>query len=83
MRHHVRPEDLKSLVEKVGGDRIQIMHGKVDKVAPFSAAERLYQGFGGEESGVKLYVFEDVGHLIPLEKFRDIVASLEALMGST
>jgi predicted esterase len=82
VRHHVQPGALRALAEQVGGSKIQILHGRSDKIAPYAAAERLYAAFGGDESGVKLQFFGDTGHLLTLERVGEIVASLEALTGS-
>jgi len=82
VRHRVAPADLQRLVEKIGGSNIQIMHGRSDKIAPFSAAERLYSSFGGDGSGVRFHAFEDTGHLLPLERFGEIAVSLEEVIRS-
>ena len=78
VRHRVKPEDLKSLAEIVGHSNIQIIHGHSDTIAPFAAAQKLFDIFGGHQnSGVKLHVFEDTGHMPTIEKFQQTVELIE------
>jgi pimeloyl-ACP methyl ester carboxylesterase len=83
VRHQVKPEDLKALAAKIGHSNIQILHGHGDKIAPFAAAQRLYDIFGGHHnSGVKLHVFEDTGHMPTIERFQRTVALIEEMTKS-
>ena len=83
MRHHVKPEDLKSLAKTIGHKNIQIIHGHSDKIAPFAAAQRMFDIFGGHHnSGVHMHVFEDTGHMPTIERFQQTVDLIEQITGS-
>ena len=44
--------------------------GKVDILAPVSAAERLYEALGGKESGVELNLVDGAAHRARVQKSR-------------
>lgn len=79
--HHKSPEQLGELADAVGRDRIQVIHGSLDKMITLPHAEVLVEKLGGVESGVTRIVFEERGHVIPVEErsaFRRIVEDLVA-----
>lgn len=81
--HKVKPEQLKTIAEEIGHSNILIIHGHQDKVAPFPAAQRMFDAFGGHHnSGVKMEVLEDTGHLPPIERFQRTVQLIEDLTAS-
>ena len=81
--HSVKPDDLKSLAKTIGHHNIQIVHGHSDKIAPFAAAQKLYDIFGGHlNSGVKLHVFEDTGHMPQIERYQQVVELIENITKS-
>lgn len=79
------------MAEKVGKERIQVVHGTIDNLITFPHAKVLVDGLGGEgegegeEGGVRMVVFEGRGHYIPMEerqKFKDVIAEfIEKTMG--
>ncbi len=84
IRHRVKPEDLKSLAKTIGHSNIQIIHGHSDKIAPFAAAQKLFDIFGGHQnSGVRLHVFEDTGHMPTIERFQQTVELIEAITNAS
>jgi pimeloyl-ACP methyl ester carboxylesterase len=78
--HKVKPEQLQKMAKTIGYSNILIIHGHKDKVFPFPAVQRLFDAFGGhQDSGVKLKVLEDTGHLPPVERFQETVQLIEEL----
>lgn len=76
--HYKSSEQIKSLGDAVGRNRILILHGKKDRMIDFIHAEMLLRELGGEESGVTKSFHESVGHVIPFEvrhEFKRILAS--------
>ncbi|KAF2150968.1 alpha/beta hydrolase-like protein [Myriangium duriaei CBS 260.36] len=77
--HHKSPEQLGELGDKVGRERICIVHGTQDKMLVFKHAEMLLEDLGGEQRGVTKFFYEGQGHVIPIEKrkeFFDIIAGM-------
>lgn len=84
--HHKSTAQLKEIGDRVGRERIQVMHGTIDNMITVPHAEVLVKDLGGEESGVKRIIFDGRGHVLPMEERRefarlvaDIVAKAEAL----
>ena len=84
--HHKSPAQLQEIGDKVGRERIQVMHGAIDNMITVPHAEVLVKELGGEASGVKRTIYEGRGHVLPIEERRgfaklieDIVAKTEAL----
>jgi pimeloyl-ACP methyl ester carboxylesterase len=66
--HHKTAAQLAEIGDKVGRDRISIVHGTEDRMLVFKHAEMLLEEFGGEARGVKKHFFEGQGHVIPIER---------------
>ncbi len=81
--HRKSPEQLRHLGERVGRERIQVMHGTFDNLITFPHVEILVRGLGGEEAGVTKYVFEGRGHYLPLEERQEFKKLLEAMIEKT
>jgi pimeloyl-ACP methyl ester carboxylesterase len=84
--HHKSEAQLKEIGDKMGRERIQVMHGTIDNMITVSHAEVLVKDLGGEASGVKRIMFEGRGHVLPMEERKefarliaDIVAKTEAV----
>ncbi|WPH01342.1 Hypothetical protein R9X50_00418300 [Acrodontium crateriforme] len=76
--HHKSAEQLKSLGDKVGRERILVLHGKQDHMIDFVHGEMLLRELGGEEGGVTKSFHENIGHVAPLEirrEFKDIIVA--------
>lgn len=81
--HYKGPEQLKQLGDQVGRERIQIVHGALDRMIPFPHSEVLVRELGGEKSGVTKIVFENGGHYLAMEKRGDFRALIEAMVEKT
>ena len=49
--HHKTTEQLSEIGDKIGRERMQVIHGKLDKMIPYSHGELLVQYLGGEDKG--------------------------------
>jgi len=77
--HHKSEAQLQEIADRVGRERICVIHGTEDKMITFFHAELLLKDLGGEERGVTKSFWEGLGHVIPVEKrreFFDLVASM-------
>lgn len=75
--HHKSPEQLKQLGDRVGRDRILVIHGTIDRMIDFVHAEMMLRELGGEEAGVTKAFYEGMGHVMPIEKrkeFKELIA---------
>lgn len=77
--HHKTPLQLEEIGDKVGRQRICVVHGSMDRMLTFKHGEMLLEDLGGEEGGVTKKFYEGQGHVIPIEKrqeFFEIVAGM-------
>ena len=77
--HKKSPAQLREMADKVGRERIQVVHGTIDNLITFPHAKVLLDALGGEEAGVTKVVFEGRGHYIPMEergRFKVVIESL-------
>jgi pimeloyl-ACP methyl ester carboxylesterase len=77
--HHKSSAQLKQIGDSVGRSRIQVIHGTYDHMITVPHGIVLLEELGGEESGVTGKIFQDCGHVIPLEKseeFQKMIADL-------
>lgn len=81
--HHKSAAQLKELADKVGRDRIQVMHGTIDSMITYPHAEVLVRELGGEEQGVTKYIFEGRGHVLMLEERKEFARLIAALIEKT
>lgn len=65
--HHKSPEQLKELADKVGRQRIQVLHGTLDNMITVPHGDTLARELGGEE-GVTKIIVEGRGHVLHLEE---------------
>ncbi|KAF2717474.1 alpha/beta-hydrolase [Polychaeton citri CBS 116435] len=65
--HHKSDAQLQKLGDEVGRERILVFHGTVDRMIDFAHAKMLYDGLGGEGSGVTKSFHEGIGHVGPIE----------------
>lgn len=65
--HKKTPEQLKEIADKVGRERILVIHGTTDNLITVPHGEVLAKELGGEEMGVTKKIFEGRGHYIPIE----------------
>lgn len=81
--HHKSAAQLKELADKIGRDRIQVMHGTIDNMITPPHAEVLVRELGGEEVGVTKYIFEGRGHVLMLEEREEFARLIAALIEKT
>ncbi|MCJ1399495.1 hypothetical protein MMC11_002697 [Xylographa trunciseda] len=81
--HHKSPEQLKMLGDEVGRERIQVIHGTVDKMITLYHGEMLVRELGGEESGVTRVIFKDRGHVLPMEERQEFARLIEQIVEKT
>lgn len=65
--HKKSPEQLKEIAEKVGSERIIVIHGSTDNLITVPHGEILAKELG-EGMGVTKEIFEGRGHYLPMEE---------------
>ena len=81
--HHKSPEQLQQIGDRVERQRIQVVHGTIDKMITVPHAEVLVKELGGEESGVKRIIFQDRGHALMLEERREFARLVTEMVQRT
>lgn len=82
--HHKSPEQLKELGDKVGRERIQVLHGDGDRMISVPHAEVLIAELGGRgEGGIGAEIVEGVGHVLPIETRGQFRRQIEGLVSKT
>ena len=66
--HHKSAKQLKEMADKVGRERIMVVHGTVDQMITVPHGEVLVRELGGEEAGVKRVIYEGKGHALMMEE---------------
>lgn len=78
--HHKSPADMKLLADKVGRNRILVLHGEGDHMVTFTPhAQLLLNELGGEESGITKHHIPVLGHAAPFEmrkEFNKVIAEM-------
>lgn len=77
--HHKSPEQLRELADKVGRQRIQILHGTVDKMITVPHGETLARELG-EQEGVTKIIVQGRGHVLHFEEREMYNKALESMM---
>ncbi|CAD0090249.1 unnamed protein product, partial [Aureobasidium vineae] len=78
--HHKTDAQLKEIGDKVGRERILVLHGTKDRMITFPHAEMLLNGLGGEESGIRKAFFEGQGHVVPIELRQEFNKLIEEMV---
>ena len=81
--HHKSPKEICEIGEKVGRDRIQVIHGTADRMITFPHGETLARELGGEESGITVRFIEGQAHVIPAEMRAEFRGWIEEIVGKT
>ena len=76
--HHKSPNQLGELAEKVGRERIAVLHGTGDRMITFSHAELLREELG---QGVTWKVWEGRGHILMWEVEMEFNKAVEEMVG--
>ncbi|KAI7371367.1 alpha/beta-hydrolase [Hortaea werneckii] len=75
--HHKDATQLSELGDRVGRDRIMVLHGTGDHMIDFVHAQMLLKELGGKDAGVTKSFHEGIGHVAPFEirsEFKRIIA---------
>lgn len=75
--HHKSPAQLKTLGDRVGRERIAVLHGTVDRMLTFHHGELLNRDLG---EGILYKVWEGSGHMLPWEKEEEMNQLVEELV---
>ena len=78
--HHKSPQQLKELGDKVGRERILVVHGTKDGMISFPHAEKMLDFLGGEESGVTKKFIEGQSHVVPVELRKEFNGWIEDMI---
>jgi len=81
--HHKSAEQLKELADRVGRDRIQVVHGSVDRMITVPHAEIMAKELADGGKGVTKTIFEGRGHVLPIEERREFGRLMEAFLDTT
>ncbi|KAF2101598.1 alpha/beta-hydrolase [Rhizodiscina lignyota] len=81
--HHKTPEQLKELGDKIGRERILVVHGTIDGMISFPHGEKLLEYLGGEESGITKRFIEGQSHVMPIERRKEFNSWIEAMVEKT
>lgn len=81
--HHKSAAQLRELGDAVGRERVQVVHGDIDRMITVPHAEMLVRELGGEEGGVKRVIFEERGHGLPMEERGELKRLVEELVERT
>lgn len=77
--HHKSPEQLKEIADKVGRQRIQVLHGTVDQMITVPHGETLARELGGDGDVTKIIV-QGRGHVLHMEEQQKYEQWLENIM---
>ncbi|KAI4262318.1 MAG: hypothetical protein L6R42_002501 [Xanthoria sp. 1 TBL-2021] len=76
--HHKSPEQLKELADRVGRQRIQVLHGTLDNMITAPHGDILARELGGDE-GVTKIIVEGRGHVLHMEEeklYREVLQKM-------
>ncbi|KAI9803670.1 MAG: hypothetical protein M1833_000582 [Piccolia ochrophora] len=80
--HHKSAAQLKELGDRVGRERIQVMHGHLDRMISFPHGEVVLADLGGPEQ-IQHHFYTDAGHVLLWEKREEFNALIEGLVDKT
>ena len=81
--HHKTAQQLGELGDKVGRERIQVIHGTADRMVTLPHGEILAKELGGEERGVTFIIVEGRSHALQMEWRRGLTKAIAALVEKT
>jgi hypothetical protein len=81
--HHKSPQQLTELGDRVGRERIMVLHGGIDRMITFPHGEALLTGLGGKEGGITVHFEPGQGHVIPIEMRHEFRKWVEELIDKT
>jgi len=65
--HHKSPSQIAELGDKVGRERIMVVHGGKDRMISFPNGETLAEMLGGKKGGITVRFEPEMGHVFPIE----------------
>lgn len=81
--HKKSPEQVQEIANKVGRERILVIHGTADNLITVPHGEVLAKELDGEEMGVTKRIFEGRGHYVPIEERVEFRTSIEGIVEKT
>ncbi|KAK4693650.1 hypothetical protein P7C71_g3790, partial [Lecanoromycetidae sp. Uapishka_2] len=81
--HHKSAKKLEELGDKVGRERILIVHGSLDRMMTTPHGEVLCKELGGEQKGVTWVIVEGRGHSLPMEWRRELTKLIGGFIEKT
>jgi len=81
--HHKSASQLEELGDKVGRERILVVHGTIDKMITLPHGEILCKELGGEERGVTKVIVQGRGHALPMEWRREFTKLIGSFVEKT
>jgi predicted esterase len=78
--HYKSPAQLAEIGDKIGRDRIMVVHGGLDRMITFPHGEELLEALGGEKSGITKKFEPGQGHVIPIEMRKEFGQWVEELV---
>ena len=81
--HHKSPAQVAEIGDRVGRERIQVIHGDVDRMITFPHGEVLAAELGGQEKGVTVVCAKGKAHGLPMEWRREFTKAIAALVERT
>lgn len=83
--HHKSEEQMREIAEKVGRERIIVIHGTDDKMITYVHGQVLFEELsrGGKEEEVRMVTYEGVGHVLILERRTEIRKVIEETVERT
>ena len=81
--HHKSAKQLEELGDKVGRERILVVHGTIDKMVTVAHGEVLCKELGGEERGVTKVIVQNRGHGLPMEWRREFTKLIGGFVEKT
>lgn len=81
--HYKSPAQIAEMGDKVGRERIQVIHGDLDKMIPIPHGEILVAELGGQEKGVTVTMVKGKAHGLPMEWRRELTKAVASLVERT
>ncbi len=81
--HKKSPQQLKEIADKVGRQRILVIHGTTDNLITVPHGEILTMELGEADMGVTKRIFEGRGHYLPMEERVEFRRLIEGIVEKT
>lgn len=81
--HYKSPAQIAEMGDKVGRERIQVIHGDDDRMITTPHGEVLAAELGGQEKGLTVIMVEGKAHGLPMEWRKEFTKAVAALVEKT